>query len=41
MQGNILALTSISVLTGAQVHGRLLARNGAVTLQSNTISIPA
>ena len=29
--GNILALTSITLNTGAQVAGRLLARNGAVT----------
>ena len=36
--GNILALTSISVLTGATVDGSLLARNGAVTLDSNVIT---
>ncbi len=35
--GNILALTSITVNTGATVDGRVLARNGAVTLDSNTI----
>ncbi|MFF8099869.1 ice-binding family protein, partial [Streptomyces sp. NPDC016640] len=35
--GNILALTSISANTGTTVNGRLLARNGAVTLDSNTI----
>jgi hypothetical protein len=35
--GNILALTTITVNTGATVDGRLLARNGAVTLQNNTI----
>jgi hypothetical protein len=39
-KGNILALTSITVTTGATVEGRLLARNGAVTLDSNTIAIP-
>ena len=33
--GNILALTSISVTTGATVAGRALARNGAVTLDNN------
>lgn len=38
--GNILALTSISVLTGAQVTGRLLARNGAVTLDTNAVVFP-
>jgi len=36
-KGNIMALTSITVTTGAAVQGRLLARNGAVTLDSNTI----
>jgi type VI secretion system secreted protein VgrG len=36
--GNILALTSVTVTTGASVNGRALARNGAVTLDSNTIS---
>jgi hypothetical protein len=36
--GNILALTSISMDTGATLIGRLLAYNGAVTLDSNTIS---
>jgi hypothetical protein len=35
--GNIYALTSISANTGATIYGQLLARNGAVTLQSNTI----
>lgn len=34
--GNILALTSITLNTGATVVGRALARNGAVTLDSNT-----
>jgi type VI secretion system secreted protein VgrG len=36
--GNILALTSISLGTGATLNGRALARNGAVTLDANTIS---
>jgi hypothetical protein len=36
--GNILALTSITANTGATVNGRLLARNGAVTLDTNTIT---
>src|SRR5207253_2983416 len=39
-KGNILAFTSITVTTGAAVEGRLLARNGAVTLDANTITIP-
>jgi type VI secretion system secreted protein VgrG len=36
--GNILALTSITATTGASVIGRALARNGAVTLDSNSIT---
>jgi len=40
-KGNILALASITATTGATVEGRLLARNAAVTLDSNTITIPA
>lgn len=36
-QGNVMALTSITAATGASVVGRLLARNGAVTLDTNTI----
>ncbi|MFJ4800280.1 ice-binding family protein [Streptomyces murinus] len=38
--GNILALTSISATTGATIDGRALARNGAVTLDTNTITRP-
>ena len=37
-RGNILALTSISVNNGVAVDGRLLARNGAVTLINDTIN---
>ena len=37
-RGNILALTSISAVTGATVDGRLLARNAAVTLDTNTVT---
>ena len=36
--GNIVALTSIALTTGAKVSGRALARNGEVTLDSNTIA---
>ena len=39
--GNILALTSISLNTGAQVSGRVLARNGAVTMNNNRVEISA
>jgi len=35
--GNILALTSITLTTGARVSGRALARNGAVTLDTNRV----
>jgi hypothetical protein len=35
--GNILALTSITLTTGANMNGRALARNGAVTLDTNNI----
>ena len=37
-KGNILALTSATLTTGANVEGRVLARNGAVTLDSSTIT---
>ena len=39
--GNILALTSITVTTGATVTGRTLARNGAVTLDTNAVAAPS
>ena len=39
--GSILALTSISVNTGDTVMGRALARNGAVTLDDDTITAPS
>jgi hypothetical protein len=40
-QGNILTLTSITMVTGANLNGRALARNGAVTLGTgNTITLP-
>ncbi len=37
--GNLLALSSITLNTGATSSGRVLARNGAVTLDSGLISI--
>jgi hypothetical protein len=37
-QGNILALTSITMTTGATLVGSALARNGAVTLDTNVIT---
>jgi hypothetical protein len=36
-QGNIIALTSISLLDNATLFGRALARNGAVSLTSNNV----
>jgi hypothetical protein len=39
--GNILALTSITLTTGATLDGRALARNGAVTLDTNRVGITA
>lgn len=38
--GNILALTSITVNNSVTVHGRALARNGAVTLINDTFTKP-
>jgi len=38
--GSILALTSASVQTGATVDGRVLARNGQVSLDTNRITRP-
>jgi hypothetical protein len=35
--GHVYALTSITAKTGARITGQLLARNGAVTLDTNTI----
>jgi RNA polymerase sigma factor (sigma-70 family) len=37
-RGNILAFTSITVTTGVTIDGRVLARNGAVTLDSDVIN---
>ncbi len=39
--GTIMALTSATLDTGATVQGRVLARNGAVTLDANTITTPS
>jgi hypothetical protein len=39
-QGIIMADQSVTVATGATVNGQLMARIGAVTLQSNTITDP-
>jgi LPXTG-motif cell wall-anchored protein len=36
--GTVLALTSVTATTSATINGQLLARNGAVTLDSNVIT---
>jgi len=40
-KGTIFALTSITVNNGATIEGRLLARNGNVTLINDTITVPS
>jgi type VI secretion system secreted protein VgrG len=39
--GNLLALTSITLTTSATSHGALLARNGAVTMDTNQVGVCA
>ncbi|MGZ6214297.1 MAG: ice-binding family protein, partial [Candidatus Limnocylindria bacterium] len=39
--GSMLALTSITLQTGARLSGQALARNGAVTMDTNTVSAGA
>lgn len=39
-KGSIFAMTSATLTTGANVEGRILARTGAVTLDTNTITKP-
>ena len=38
VSGDIIALTTISLGTGATLNGRAMARNGSVTLLANTIT---
>jgi hypothetical protein len=40
MSGTIIAMTSITLTTATTLAGRALARNGAVTLDSNTVTRP-
>jgi hypothetical protein len=40
LRGNVLALASITVTTGATVDGRALARDAAVTLDTDTVTRP-
>jgi hypothetical protein len=39
-QGTLISLQSVTLDTGATLIGRALARNGAVTLDSNTVTAP-
>jgi hypothetical protein len=39
LKGNILAMTAITLQTGATLEGRALARTGAVALDSNSIAV--
>jgi type VI secretion system secreted protein VgrG len=36
--GNIIALGSVTLTTGVTLHGRALARTGAVTMDTNSVS---
>lgn len=40
-KGTIMAQISITLETGASLHGRALARIGAVTLDANTVTLPS
>jgi hypothetical protein len=39
-EGTIMALTSITLDNGATLTGRALARNGAVTMDTNAVTAP-
>ncbi len=39
-KGNIIALASITLTSGASLNGRALARTGAVTLDTNAVTLP-
>ena len=41
MRGTVLAQASISVASGAAIEGRALTQTGQVTLDANTVSMPA
>jgi uncharacterized repeat protein (TIGR01451 family) len=43
LQGTLMALSSITLTTGANVDGRVLARDGAITFDTNTVTsfVPA
>jgi hypothetical protein len=39
-EGTIMALSSITLTTGARLDGRALARNGAIDFDSNPVNVP-
>ncbi len=39
-RGNIVALSSITLVSGTSLSGRALARNGAVTMDANAVALP-
>ncbi len=39
-EGTILALTSITMRTGATANGRMMARNGQVSFETNMVTVP-
>jgi hypothetical protein len=39
-QGNVLALASVTLVSGAELTGRALALNAAVTLDHNVVTLP-
>jgi hypothetical protein len=41
LNGSILALASVTLTTGATLNGRALASTAAVTLDTNTVTIPS
>jgi hypothetical protein len=41
LNGTIVALASVTLTTGATLNGRALASTGAVTLDTNTVVVPA
>jgi hypothetical protein len=40
-QGTIMSQASVTLTTGATLNGRALARTGAVTMDTNTVVVPA